>query len=198
MIDRQAGVGSKRFWGESIFVPRSPEEGGGGGGRVLDDLCVGRGDEDELPGRSRREGLGAGGRGGRRGCPSGSTGRGWGRKRCGGHGGIGRGGGWYLKFVSLFICNHHHASHVCQKSQEGWGERRVCLCVSLFHSRFCWLEVGLVFGLSELCGGVPSSGSCPSLLYECRERAWKGGDENQKQKEKSCGFRGCSACSCPL
>ena len=113
-------------------------------------------------------------------------------------GGSGGGGGWYLKFVSLFICNHHHASHVCQKSQEGWGERRVCLCVSLFHSRFCWLEVGLVFGLSELCGGVPSSGSCPSLLYECRERAWKGGDENQKQKEKSCGFRGCSACSCPL
>jgi len=28
MIDRRAEVGSKRFGGESIFVPRSPEEGG--------------------------------------------------------------------------------------------------------------------------------------------------------------------------
>ena len=90
MIDRRAEVGSKRFGGESIFVPRSPEDGGGEeeDGFLMTFVW----DEDELPGRPRREDLGAGGRGGRRGCPSGSTGRGWGWRRCGGRGGIGRGG----------------------------------------------------------------------------------------------------------
>ena len=62
--------------------------------------------------------------------PRGVVGGGGDAEDAGGSGG----GGWFLKLVSLFICNHHLASHVCQKSQEGRGERRVCLCVSLFHS----------------------------------------------------------------
>ena len=70
----------------------------------------------------------------------------------------------------------------------------LCLSVSLV---FVGWKIGLVFRLSDgtlVCPVADLVPRCCSSAEHDRGRGWGG---NQKQK-KSCGFRVCSACSCPI